>query len=60
MQTEIIQHDITPPAVLRVRCIARPKVNALRPDESYDVGEVYDLPLADAQRWIRRGVMERV
>jgi hypothetical protein len=43
-----------------VKCVAAPKPNALRSGEKLEVGKQYDLPIMDAQRWIRRGVVVTV
>ncbi len=43
-----------------VKCIAAPKANSLRTGEVLVVGKQYEMSDLDANRWIRRGVVETV
>ena len=43
-----------------VKCITAPKKNALREGEVLEVGKQYEMSQGDANRWIRRGVVETV
>lgn len=43
-----------------VKVIKAPKSNSLRTGELLEVGKQYDMSEGDANRWIRRGVVEPV